>query len=363
MNGMEALPRGTVTFLFTDIEGSTELTRRLGAGFGDVRAAHRRLVRDAVAAHAGHEIDTEGDGFFAAFDRASDAVTAAVAAQCALVAATWPEGVSVAVRMGLHTAEPYLHADGYIGVGVSRAARICAAAQGGQILLSHATAGVVEDLDLPGLRLRDLGQYRLKDIQRPQRLVQVDVDGLPTEFGPLRATGRARSVATLVLTDVSSWRRIMTTLGDDAAAALAVAYHRTVVAVVREHSGVPQELLGDNTLSLFDTAKDAVLAALAVRDALRGADWFPSELSAGVRVAVHTGRVSDPDAGQLGTPAIRASRLCDAAEPSQVLVSHSTHALVEGESLEGVELRDLGERELPCGERVRVYEAVASTAG
>src|SRR5215210_7544452 len=128
---MAEFPRGTVTFLFTDIQGSTELTRRLGAAFGDVRAVHRRLVREAVAAHDGHEIDTQGDGLFAAFDRASDAVGAAVAAQRALAEADWPEAGQVAVRMGIHTAEPHLHADGYIGVGVSRASRICAAAHGG----------------------------------------------------------------------------------------------------------------------------------------------------------------------------------------------------------------------------------------
>ena len=142
-----------------------------------------------------------------------------------------------------------LHEDGYIGVGVSRAARICAAGHGGQILLSHATAGVVEDLDLPGVTLRELGRYRLKD--RP----------------PLTA-------------------------------------------------------------------------------------------------AVHTGRVADPDAGHLGTPALRALRLCAAAAPWQVLVSHATHAMLEGQAIHPVELRDLGERDLPGGDGpTRVFEAVTATAG
>src|SRR5215208_3200968 len=169
---MPELPQGTVTFLFTDIEGSTELSRRLGPAFGDVRAVHRRLVREAVAAHGGHEIDAQGD--------------ALVAAQRALAGAEWPEQARVAVRIGIHTAEPYLHDEGYFGVGVSRAARICAAAHGGQILLSNATAGVVEDLDLPGVRMRELELHRLKDIPQPQRLVQVDVEGLRTDFGKLR---------------------------------------------------------------------------------------------------------------------------------------------------------------------------------
>src|SRR6476659_10233648 len=122
------LPRGTVTFAFSDIEGSTELSRRHGAAYGDVRAAHRRLVREALGTHGGHEIDAEGDACFIVFERASDAVAATVAAQRALMVTD-----AVRVRMGLHTTEPHLHSDGYVGIGVSRAARICAAAHGGPI--------------------------------------------------------------------------------------------------------------------------------------------------------------------------------------------------------------------------------------
>ena len=145
---MAGLPRGTVTFLFTDIEGSTELSRRHGASYGDVRAEHRRTLREIFATHRGLEIDAEGDAFFVGFEQASDAVEAAVAAQRAL------DSGAVRVRIGLHTTEPHLHSDGYVGVGVSRAARICGAAHGGQILLSQATAGILEDNESLGLRLR-----------------------------------------------------------------------------------------------------------------------------------------------------------------------------------------------------------------
>ena len=137
------LPSGTVTFLFSDIEGSTELSRRHGAAYGDLRAEHRRVLREVFEAHDGREVDAEGDAFFIGFERASDAVAAAVAAQRALLAT----GV-VRVRVGLHPTEPHLHAEGYVGVGVSRAARICGAAHGGQIVVSPATAGVVEDDEL-----------------------------------------------------------------------------------------------------------------------------------------------------------------------------------------------------------------------
>jgi class 3 adenylate cyclase len=144
------LPRGTVTFLFTDIEGSTELARKLGADFGRVRGEHRRILREAFGRHGGHEIDTAGDGFFVVFERAGDAVGAAVAAQRALNESQLAQDVAVRVRMGPHSGEPYVDEDGYVGVGVHRAARICAAGHGGQILLSNATAGIVEDLGVPG---------------------------------------------------------------------------------------------------------------------------------------------------------------------------------------------------------------------
>ena len=165
------LPAGTVTFLFSDIEGSTDLSRRHGVAYGDIRAEHRRLLRAAIAEHEGSVVDEEGDALFGVFDRATDAVTAAVAAQRSLAATG-----AVRVRIGVHTTEPHLHADGYVGVGVSRAARICAAAHGGQIVLSHATAGIVEDQNISNLRLLDLGEYRLKDISQPQRLFQVEAE-------------------------------------------------------------------------------------------------------------------------------------------------------------------------------------------
>ena len=154
------LPRGTVTFLFSDIEGSTELSRRHGAAYGDLRAEHRRVLRKVFQTHHGCEVDAEGDAFFIGFERANDAVAAAVAAQRALL-----DTGLVRVRIGLHTTEPHLHAEGYVGVGVSRAARICGAAHGGQIVVSQATAGIVEDDELLDVRLRDLGEHYLAPAQ------------------------------------------------------------------------------------------------------------------------------------------------------------------------------------------------------
>jgi peptide/nickel transport system substrate-binding protein len=179
-------PSGTVTLLFTDIEGSTRLLKQLRDRYGDVLADHRRLLREAVAAHDGREIDTQGDAFFVAFRRARDAVAAAVEAQQAIGGHAWPDGAQVRVRMGIHTGEPSVGDEGYHGLGLHRGARICAAGHGGQILLSNATRELIEDELTDGLVLTDLGEKRLKDLDRPERIAQLDYPGMPAPFPPLK---------------------------------------------------------------------------------------------------------------------------------------------------------------------------------
>lgn len=347
------LPSGTVTFLFSDIEGSTELSRRHGAAYGDLRAEHRRVLREVFQAHDGREVDAEGDAFFICFERASDAVAAAVAAQRALLA----RGV-VRVRVGLHMTEPHLHAEGYVGVGVSRAARICGAAHGGQIVVSQATAGVVEDDELLDVRLRDLGEHYLKDIPRPQRLFQIDADGLPSEFPALGAKAVAGTIATLLAIDLAGWRRVARELGDDGAAAVAVAFHRIVAEIAHENDGLEVERAGDQSMCLFQSPKGALLAVTAIQGELRSRDWIQATEKPELRAAVHTGRLAGVAGGELGLTAWRVIGLCRSAEPGQILVSHATQALLEGEILRGLEMRDLGERELPGMSPGRVYELI-----
>lgn len=203
---MHDLPAGTVTFLFTDIEGSTRLLKQLRDEYGAMLGAHRRLLREAFTAHRGQVVDMQGDAFFVVFERASDAVVAAMAAQAALESHEWPGGAQIRVRMGLHTGEALLSDEGYLGLAVHRTARICAAGHGGQILLSHSTATVVEDDVVPGLTVRDLGEHRLKDIDRPERIHQVLTDGQtgderppkPIDAQPMKATpfaGQERELA------------------------------------------------------------------------------------------------------------------------------------------------------------------------
>jgi predicted ATPase/class 3 adenylate cyclase len=180
------LPSGTVTFLFSDIEGSTRLLQRLGERYGTVLAQHRRLLRSAFEDVGGSELGTEGDSFFVVFDRARDALLAAASAQRALAAHRWPDALDVAVRMGIHTSEPGTGPDPYVGLGVHRAARICSAAHGGQVLLSATTRALLDE-DIPGVSVCEIGTYRLKDLDRPEQLFQLVVAGLRSAFPPLEA--------------------------------------------------------------------------------------------------------------------------------------------------------------------------------
>ena len=180
---MSELPSGTVTLLFTDIEGSTRLVQQLGDTYGSVLDEHRWLLRKAVADWGGHEVDCRADELFAAFQRAKDAVEAAVAAQQTIRMHEWPQGAQVLVRMGLHTGEPAVEGGAYLGLDVSRAARICAAGHGAQILLSHATSELVADC----AELRELGVYSLAGLPRPERIFQLNAPGLPSAFSELRA--------------------------------------------------------------------------------------------------------------------------------------------------------------------------------
>ena len=184
---MTDLPTGTVTFLFTDIEGSTRLLQALGERWQPVLEDHNRLLRGAIRDGGGIDLRTEGDAFFAVFGSCPAAVAAASAAQRALAGHGWPPEAPIRVRMGLHTGEGTLGGDDYVGLDVHRAARIAATGHGGQVLVSAVTSDLVRH-DLPdGVGLRDLGQHRLKDLARPERIYQLTIDGLPAEFPPIRS--------------------------------------------------------------------------------------------------------------------------------------------------------------------------------
>ncbi|HEY3238530.1 MAG TPA: adenylate/guanylate cyclase domain-containing protein, partial [Acidimicrobiia bacterium] len=181
------LPTGTVTFLFTDIEGSTRLAEHLGPGFGGLLEAHHRLLSEAVRSHRGVVVNTQGDAFFAVFAHAPDALSAAVAAQTALAREPWPGGVAVRVRMGMHSGEAIQGATDYVGLAVHRAARVAGLAHGGQVLLSEATRRLAGPDAPSGITFGDLGLHRLKDLTEPEHLHQLGHPALPGDFPPLRS--------------------------------------------------------------------------------------------------------------------------------------------------------------------------------
>lgn len=183
---MSHLPTGTVTFLFSDIQGSTQLLQKLGEQYAQVLQEQHELLREAFAQHSGVIVDTQGDSFFVAFPRAQDAVNAAVKAQRALFVHEWGNGIRVNVRMGLHTGEPALLGERYVGMDVHRAARIGSAGHGGQVLVSESTQVLLKNDLPPDVTLRALGEHRLKDLRTPKHLYQLVIADLPSEYPPLK---------------------------------------------------------------------------------------------------------------------------------------------------------------------------------
>ncbi len=290
------LPVGTVTLLFTDIEGSTRLLRQLGERYGDVLAQHQLILRDAVERCDGREVDTQGDSFFFAFASAKSALAAAVIAQRALAEHEWPDGARVRVRMGLHTGEPAVGEERYVGLGVHRAARIGAVGHGGQVLLSNATRELVED-EVGGVGVRALGTYRLKDFDRPEPLFQLDIDRLQTEFEPLDAerfseqrTLRRRSVVAGV---------VAVALAGAVAAAIAVAVHGGST-----HKVLPNSVIRIDPKSLKSTQVAQVGDAPDIVVASGGYLWVTNNIlrdsaASGIRNAGdHTLTRVDPATGK-----------------------------------------------------------------
>jgi YVTN family beta-propeller protein len=265
---MADLPTGTVTFLFTDIEGSTRLVQQLRERWADVLADQQRLLRDAFERHGGQEIDTQGDSFFVAFSRAQDAVAAAVDSQRALTAQRWPEGCEVRVRMGLHTGEAAVAGGRYLGLSVHRAARIASAGHGEQILVSGTTRDLVEDELPPDQSLRDLGEHELKDLPRPERLHQLVVEGLRKEFPPPKTAapdpwdfaGREQELAEEARRALAGQRRRYRLL----IAALAVIVTGAATAVVLVTRGESGIKVAANAVGIINPASNKVVRQVAV---------------------------------------------------------------------------------------------------
>jgi class 3 adenylate cyclase len=326
---MSELPGGTLTVLHTEIEGSTLLTVHLGDRYPEVLATHCTLLRSAFAAHEGHEVDTQGDSFFVVFPRATQAVAAAVAMQRALATAAWPEGGAVRVRIGLHTGEPIRTAAGYTGLDVIRGARIRDAGHGGQVLLSKSTAALVEDALLDGLSLRDLGAYRLKNLPRPERIFQLIIPDLPADFPPLRSLDTrerepGRVLTTVLFIDMADSSALIVALGDRRWLELRAQYSALVRQELARHGGEEMEMVGDETLAVFDSAAAAIRCGCAIRDAVQG-------LGIALRVGIHAGEVEYDNLS--GITVLAGARITAIAQPGEVLVSNTVKELVAGSDI------------------------------
>jgi class 3 adenylate cyclase len=322
-------PSGTLTVLHTEIEGSTLLTVHLGDRYPEVLATHCTLLRSAFAAHEGYEVDTQGDSFFVVFPRATQAVAAAVAMQRALATAAWPESGTVQVRIGLHTGEPIRTAAGYTGLDVIRGARIRDAGYGGQVLLSKSTAALVEDTLPDGLSLRDLGAYRLKNLPRPERIFQLIIPDLPVDFPPLRSLDRrerapGRVLTTVLFIDMANTSTLILALGDRRWLELRAQYVALVRQELARHAGEEMEMVGDETLAVFDSAAAAIRCGCAIREAVQG-------LGIAVRIGIHAGEVEYDNLS--GITVLTCARILGATQPGEILVSTTVKELVAGSGI------------------------------
>lgn len=353
---MGELPAGTVTLLFTDIDHSTQLVKRLQHDYGRVLAEHRDLLRFAFAEVGGVEVDTQGDAFFVAFQRARDGVAAAVAAQRALHAHDWSEGGRVTVRMGLHTGEPYATDHGYAGLAVHRAARLCTLAHGEQVLLSRATAGIVDDDELAGIATRDIGEYRLKDFDRPERVFQLVVEGLRSQFPPLRGVEQQpplRGTVSVVMVEGRRMLGLHRQMTPDGFGALLVEYRRLLSDVLERAGSDYVESDADTVAASFATPIEAVHAAVSVQRAVAAHEW-PEARRIEVSIGIHSG---DAGVGWIGPAALLCTELCDVAEAGEIFISQATAALLEGAQLGELRVHDRGEpRTRRGGQAVRAYE-------
>jgi DNA-binding SARP family transcriptional activator len=274
------------TMVFTDIEGSTRLVHRLGDDYSHVLLEHRRLLREAYEERGGRVVDDHGDCFFATFSEATEAVEAAAAAQHALVTYPWPEHLPVRVRMGVHTGMPVRVGDGLIGLDVHRVARICAAAHGGQVLLSRATA---ELLDGAAHELNDLGEYRLKDLVEPEHLFQLVVADAPQDFPAPRGQGRSD--------ESHPERSVLVVAQDDASARALAGIVEQLATSAAAHELIVAQLIDASTRSTADADQLLRIATSSLQTL--GDEW--AERGVNARIAVFTSAALADDTVRLAS--------------------------------------------------------------
>ena len=354
---MSELPSGTVTLLMTDLAESQGLMLALGDRYPALVKDYRRSLRETAEATGGHEVESSGDSCLFAFQRARAAIDAAVTAQQALHQYSGPDGLGLRVRMGVHTGEPTVVEDEYVGQDVFRVFLICGEAGPGQVLVSETTRQLVQD-DVPaGTALRSLGERQLGSLERPERLYQLEIEGLPSEQAVARR-GLPAGTVTFLFSDIERSTETMRTLGDDWPQAHAD-HRRLLRDAFRSAGGREVDTQGDAFFAVFPRARAALEAAASAQHSLRAHTW-PQGKPLRVRIGIHTGEPTIGEEGYLGLDVVRGARICSAAHGGQVLVSETTRALVRGDDPAGLELRDLGEHHLKDLEHAeRLYQLVA----
>jgi class 3 adenylate cyclase len=352
------LPTGTVTLLFTDIEGATALAQRLGEAYVEIDAAHYELLRQAFENAGGIIVERAGDTLVVVFTRARAATEGAVAAQRALAAHPWPEGVALRVRIGIHTGEPVRAGKQYIGVDVNRASRLCGLATGGQIVVSQATCELVQRNLPDDVTLHDLGQQQLKGFDRSERVFQVVADDLGPA-SPVRrpVRGLPAGTVTFLFTDIEGSSGLGRRLRDRWPEVHAT-HRRLLREAFAAAGGQEVDTQGDSFFVAFARARDAVAAAADAQHAIARQRW-PGDGEVRVRMGVHTGEPAVGEEGYLGVDVVRAARICSAGHGGQVLLSEVTRALVAWDELDGISVIDVGEHRLKDIERPeRIYQLV-----
>jgi class 3 adenylate cyclase len=336
-----AVPLGTITFLFTDLEGSTRLWEQHPDAMRDALARHDEILRQSVLAAGGHLVKTTGDGVHAAFRTARDALDGALRAQRCLLAEPWGATGPLRVRMGIHTGDAEYRDRDYYGPALNRAARLMAAAHGEQVVVSLATAELAAGTLPKACALVDLGEHGLRDLTRRERVFQLVAPGLRRDFPPLRITSPLPAgVVTFLLADAGP-----TGDGDDAPRGSEVDYEAVVRSAVEAHDGTVVSPRDDTAFGVFKRATDAAAAAL---DAHAGV--------AVLRLALHTGEAVERDGEYYGHAVNRAVRLRALALPGQILTSRATADLIVDELPDPAELVEYGARTLRDRQRPeRVY--------
>ena len=359
------LPTGTVTFVFTDLEGSTRLWEDHPEAMQTALARHDAVLRSSVESQGGHVVKSTGDGIHAAFATAGTALRAVLDAQLGLLAEAWGPTGQLRMRAALHTGTAESRDGDYYGPAVNRAARLMSAAHGGQVVVSLATAQLIGDDAVPdGYRLVDLGEHQLRDLSRPERVFQLTGPGLPAEFPALRsfgAPGRDRAEAplpvTVLFTDVEGSTALQFSRGDEVAHGVLQSCEAITRSQVDHFGGRIIKALGDGLMATFTSPRRAVSCALAINAEVTQHAQERPELAAVVRAGLHTGEVIETPDDIHGAVVSAASRICAHAEGGHVLVSDVVKQLCG--PLPGVAFREAGRVALRgVGEQWQLFEAM-----